>query len=191
MTDIPQLCSHSIFFFIICEKHCSEWEVNGINIAPFLKHAVHILLPRHKCWFRSITEGYFWKYLYIIIFMFSCRRGARGSIVGWGTMPQIGGSRVRLPDEVIGFFNWHNPSIRTMALGSTQPLTEMSTRNLSGEGGGRCVRLTSPPSVSRLASKWTNLDVVTTLRASTSCYRGSLPFFNYCLEDILEDECSL
>jgi hypothetical protein len=28
-------------------------------------------------------------------------------------------------------FHWHNPSGRTMALGSTQPLTEMSTRNIS------------------------------------------------------------
>jgi hypothetical protein len=39
-------------------------------------------------------------------------------------------------DEVIGFFNWPNPSSRTMALESTQPLTEMSTRNLPG-GKGR------------------------------------------------------
>jgi hypothetical protein len=38
-----------------------------------------------------------------------------------------------------------------MALGSTQPLTEMSTRNLPGVKGGRDVRLTSPPSVSRLS----------------------------------------
>jgi hypothetical protein len=29
-------------------------------------------------------------------------------------------------------FNWSNPSSRTMVLGSTQPLTEMSTRNLLG-----------------------------------------------------------
>ena len=28
-------------------------------------------------------------------------------------------------------FHWHNPSDRTMALGSTQPLTEMSTRSIS------------------------------------------------------------
>jgi hypothetical protein len=27
--------------------------------------------------------------------------------------------------------HWHNPSSRTMALGSTQPLTEMSTRSIS------------------------------------------------------------
>jgi hypothetical protein len=36
------------------------------------------------------------------------------------------------PDEFIGFFNSPNPSSRTMELGSTQPLTEMSTRNLPG-----------------------------------------------------------
>jgi len=29
------------------------------------------------------------------------------------------------------FFYWHNPSGPTMALGLTQPLTEMSTRNIS------------------------------------------------------------
>jgi hypothetical protein len=34
-------------------------------------------------------------------------------------------------DDVIGIFHWHNPSGRTMALGSTQPLTEMSTRSIS------------------------------------------------------------
>jgi hypothetical protein len=31
----------------------------------------------------------------------------------------------------IAFFHWHNPVGRTVALGSTQPLTEMSTRNIS------------------------------------------------------------
>jgi hypothetical protein len=38
-----------------------------------------------------------------------------------------------------GFFNLPNPSSRTMALGSTQPLTEMSIRNLRGVKG-RLVR---------------------------------------------------
>jgi hypothetical protein len=40
-----------------------------------------------------------------------------------------------IPDEVIGFFNLPNPSSRTMTLGSTQPLTEMSTKNLPGGKG--------------------------------------------------------
>jgi hypothetical protein len=46
-------------------------------------------------------------------------------------MLQAGRSPVRIPDEV-DFFNLPNPSSPTMALGSTQPLTEMSTRNLPG-----------------------------------------------------------
>jgi hypothetical protein len=29
-------------------------------------------------------------------------------------------------DDVTGIFHWHNPSGRTMTLGSTQPLTEMN-----------------------------------------------------------------
>jgi len=36
-----------------------------------------------------------------------------------------------IPDGVIGIFHWHNPSDRTMALGSIQSLTEMSTRSIS------------------------------------------------------------
>jgi hypothetical protein len=35
------------------------------------------------------------------------------------------------------FSNLPNPSGRTMTLGSTQPLTEMSTRNLKKETGGK------------------------------------------------------
>ena len=35
-----------------------------------------------------------------------------------------------IPDGVTGIFHWHNPSGRTMALGLTQPLTEISTRNI-------------------------------------------------------------
>jgi hypothetical protein len=46
------------------------------------------------------------------------------------TSQKVAGSN---PDEVTGIFQWLNPSGRTMALGSTQPLTEMSTRNPSWE----------------------------------------------------------
>jgi hypothetical protein len=39
---------------------------------------------------------------------------------------------VRLSPSEVDFFNLSNPSSLTMALGSTQPLTEMSTRNFLG-----------------------------------------------------------
>jgi len=52
------------------------------------------------------------------------------------TSRKVAGS---IPDGVIGIFHWHNSSGRTMALGLTQTLTEMSTRNISwGCKGGRC-----------------------------------------------------
>jgi hypothetical protein len=40
-----------------------------------------------------------------------------------------------IPNEVIGFFNLPNPSSCTMVVGSTQPLTEMSTRYVPGGKG--------------------------------------------------------
>jgi hypothetical protein len=62
-------------------------------------------------------------------------------------------------DEV-DFFNLSNPSSRTLALDSTQPLTEMSTKNLPG-GKVRPARkvITLLPSVSRLSRKYGSLDV--------------------------------
>jgi hypothetical protein len=48
-------------------------------------------------------------------------------------MLQAGRSWDRVPMR--GFFNLPNPSSRTMALGLTQPLTEMGTTNLLGGKG--------------------------------------------------------
>jgi hypothetical protein len=73
------------------------------------------------------------------------------------------------------FFSWPNPSSRTMAPGSTQPLTEMSTRNLPGGKG-------------RLARKADNLTAICEpivykmwepRRLTTPCYRASFSFSFY------------
>jgi hypothetical protein len=48
-----------------------------------------------------------------------------------------------IPDSVVGIVCRHNPSGRTMTLRSTQPLTEMSTRNISSSKIGQCGGLTT------------------------------------------------
>ena len=51
-----------------------------------------------------------------------------GSLVKYcATSRKVAGA---IPDGVTGIFHCHNPSDRTMILGSTQPLTEMSIRNI-------------------------------------------------------------
>jgi hypothetical protein len=55
---------------------------------------------------------------------------AGGSVVGCWTLSRK--AACSIPDEVIRFFNLINPSNRSMVLGSTQPLAEMSIKNIDG-----------------------------------------------------------
>jgi hypothetical protein len=72
---------------------------------------------------------------------------------GWGTALQTGRSRVRFPMVSQDFFYWRNNSGRTMALGSTQPLTVLGI--FPGGKGGRCVGLTTlPPSCADCLEIW-------------------------------------
>jgi hypothetical protein len=82
-----------------------------------------------------------------------------------------------IPDEVITFFNWPNPSSCTMAMGSIQPLTEMSTRNLPG-GKGRPARGANnftAISESTVYKMWEPRRL-TTVWAFMDCYRDSFTF---------------
>jgi hypothetical protein len=80
-----------------------------------------------------------------------------------------------IPDEVIGFLSGPNPSSRTMALGSTQLLTEMSTRYLpedkewSARDADDLSTICEP-----LVQKMWEPHRLTTLWASMVCYRDSL-----------------
>jgi hypothetical protein len=89
------------------------------------------------------------------------------------TSRKVAGS---FPDEVTEFFNWPNPSSRTMPLGSTKPLTEMSTRNLSG-GKERpaCKADNLSANCEPIVWKMWEPRRLTTLWASTTCYGIALP----------------
>jgi hypothetical protein len=105
-----------------------------------------------------------------------CNMRTRGSVVGWGTMLQAGRSRVRFP---IRFFNWSNPSSRIIVLGSTQPLTEMSTRNLP-TGKGRSATKTDDFNAICEPTKMWEPRRLTTLWAFTACYSFTFySHFNY------------
>jgi hypothetical protein len=93
------------------------------------------------------------------LFYFLLKYGAHGSIDGWGAVLQPGRSRVRIPMRSLDLFSLPNHCSRTMALGFSQPLEELSTRR-SFWGYSRRLRLTtSPPSVSWLSRQYQILDV--------------------------------
>jgi hypothetical protein len=67
-----------------------------------------------------------------LVYIMGCNSSAadtrwRSWLKQYATSRKVAGS---IPDEVIGFFRWPNSNSRTMTQVSTQPLTEMSTRNL-------------------------------------------------------------
>jgi hypothetical protein len=83
-------------------------------------------------------------------------QGAHGSAVDWGTYATSRKAAGSIPDEVIGFFNWPNPSSR-----SRFSLQQKWVQESSWEvNGSRCIRLiASPPSVSRLSRKCGSFDI--------------------------------
>jgi hypothetical protein len=80
-----------------------------------------------------------------------------------------------IPDEIIEVLNWPNPFSLTMALGSTQPLAKMSTRNfLAGKGrpepkADNFTAICEPI----FKTVWEPRHL-TTQRVSMACYRDSL-----------------
>jgi hypothetical protein len=111
-------------------------------------------------WIWSKINIFYWP----LLLFFSILQETRGSVVGWGTMLQAGRWRDRIPMRSLDFLNLANPSNRTMALGSTQPLREMSTRNICGmflgiKGGRRVGLATLPPSMSRFSIKCGSLNI--------------------------------
>jgi hypothetical protein len=72
------------------------------------------------------------KFNYVSKSRYTRNSGASSSLVSWGTILQAGRSLARFPMRSLDISTEIKSSSHTTALGSTQPLTEMSTRNLPG-----------------------------------------------------------
>jgi hypothetical protein len=78
-----------------------------------------------------------------------------------------------------------------MALGSTQPLTEMSTRNLPGRDKGRPTRKADNLTAicEQIVWKMWEPRRLTTLWASTACYRDSFTFYSKGIMRLTNHRC--
>jgi hypothetical protein len=101
---------------------------SGTNVPDFRRNLLHT--PLHCSALLFVLP---WKFSKHISTRFCChttRRTCRHfpeySAICWGTALQAGKLRFRVPIGSFGIFLWLNPSGRTMALGLTEPLTEMS-----------------------------------------------------------------
>ena len=121
-----------------CEEEDSFYQQTGLKFEEETSKMLHLEHGFVWCWnldasrTRSETPGKFWN---VVLekdgddqLDRSCEKWISITWSQHATNRQVAGS---IPDGVFEIFQWHNPSGRTMALGSTQPLTEMSTRCIS------------------------------------------------------------
>jgi hypothetical protein len=124
-------CCLALSSRVSCRKF---WNRISINSGP--RHSEYICHPT-MCYFivlRALWSNP-WEFARLRKSDESyCVSRGRCSVVGWGTATRlkVTGS---IPSEVVGIFSLPNPSSRAMALGSTQFLTEISTRNLRESKG--------------------------------------------------------
>jgi hypothetical protein len=176
-------------------KKATEWEPYLLNIPRILMRWICEMYFEGNCLQLTLRvtcgtgriyrrkKGYFvvWEHVYKImspdvefaagvalVFLYDNYTGACSSVVGWGAMLQAGRSWFRFPMKLLSFYNWPDPSSRTMALGSNQPLTEMSTRNIS-ECEERPTR--KADNFIAICEPMWEPRRLTNLWASTACYR--------------------
>jgi len=122
-------------------ERCLRWRVGNRRPTTTMSMIMMITMklentPTFRAHISYTLFIIFSQYSYMIVFVFICcnyvlKYGARGDAVGCGTALQAGRSRVWFPVLSLEIFHWRNPFGLTMALGSTPPVTEISTRTIS------------------------------------------------------------
>ena len=115
-----------IFFLLLEVQLCSSAVVVNLDLVS------HPLLLWLSPYVNRTQIHKRLRHCHVLINNDTFSSGAGGRSTGWrswmrhcATSRKVAGS---IPDGVIEIFHWRNPSGRTMALGLTQPLTEMNKR---------------------------------------------------------------
>ena len=111
--------SHNFNSMTVLRNHCllCSLHESAARINSFCSHSDMFIASSKVGSPRSAIYCFLFQFPVFSLFL----REARGGAVGWGTVLFTSGWYHRI-------FHWHNPSGRTVALGSTQPLTEMSKK---------------------------------------------------------------
>jgi len=99
------------------------WNVRNHSPSDAVLHSRRLIPCKYNCWNKDHLK---WTLKRNYVFISGATRW-HSWLRHCATSREVAGS---IPDGVIGIFHWHNLSGCTMTLGSTQPLTEMSTRNI-------------------------------------------------------------
>ena len=96
----------------VVKTTCQYHSTQCLNVTLMLIHNLFSLITQFLTFQVILTEVHSLEATAVAQWLRCC-----------ATNRKVAGS---IPDGVTGIFHWHNPSDRTMALGSTQPLIEMS-----------------------------------------------------------------
>ena len=126
MISYEQICASDFRLYDSCKRRtkrkqskiqnvnpfCSVWESVSVQI-PYIKKAQTVKPYQRYFLFSSMFSR-------VLQYNFTPPHCIKGCLVAWwlrhyNTNRLVTGS---IPDGVIGIFRWHNPSGRTMALGS-------------------------------------------------------------------------
>jgi hypothetical protein len=91
-----QLCLSPILTLVFCLVYSSTWRR---HVPPKRRLIFNGLYPVISQKIFQVIYYYYYYYYYLLLLLM----GARGSVVGWGTMLQAGRSRVRFPMRSLDF----------------------------------------------------------------------------------------
>jgi hypothetical protein len=123
--------SEGVSRLISVSTECNKWHRNFCISKMYGQIKFKIMLLALQLMylediFRENTNKY-WLLVNVCTYLL----GTRGGVVVKALRYYPAGREFDSRWSQIGIFQWHNSSGRTMTLGSTQPLTEMSTRCIS------------------------------------------------------------